>query len=482
MSVNRIREGERMFELLRYEFMQRALAASIFGGITCGIAGVWIILLNIPFIGVAMSHAAFAGAVLGLLLHCNPLVTALLFCLASALLIGPIADRGDFSPNMSVSVIFSCVLGVAFLCIGLLKGPRAEALNFLWGNILTVSAKSIVLLAVITLAMLAVLKLLYKEILAVLFNREIAKAAGIPETTILYLLLALCGMTVALNLNTVGGLLIFSLITASPLAAYQLTYDLGKMYFLSSLFGVLACLAGLCLSYLLDLPSGAVIIMVASLIFMICMIFSPKRRQKMMNRRQFFDMHAARWDAMVPQDMSARIERDLVPRFGLARAGRVLDVGSGTGILLPLLRTAVGDEGKVVALDYSAPMLKKAEEKYGNRFTYVCADAGNIPFPNGYFDAVLCFSVFPHFPRKGPVLKEFRRVLRDGGRLIIAHADSRETINAFHRKAGGPVRRDLLPDTGKMRSLLKSAGFQKVVINDEKDAYLVIAGTDRCQA
>ncbi|MFH1259156.1 MAG: metal ABC transporter permease [Elusimicrobiota bacterium] len=269
-----------MFELLSYEFVQRAIAASLLGGITCGIVGVWVILLNIPFVGVAMSHSAFAGAVFGVLIGLNPLITSMLFCLASAVLIGPIADRGDFSPNISVGVIFSFVLGIAFLCLGLLRGSKTEALNFLWGNILTVSNQEIVLLLVTAALIILVLKLLFREILAVLFNCEIAEAVGIPEKTILYLLLSLCGMTVTLNLNTVGGLLIFSLITSSPLAAYQLTYDLKKMYFLSALFGVMSCLTGLFLSYYFNVPSGAVIIIVSSMIFIICMTFSPKRRAK----------------------------------------------------------------------------------------------------------------------------------------------------------------------------------------------------------
>lgn len=268
-----------MFDILSYSFAWRAILASVFGGITCGIIGVWVILLNIPFVGVAMSHSAFAGAVFGLLFNVNPLFSALVFCTLTSILIGPVADRGDVSVNISIGIIFSFVLGLAFLGVGLLKGPKTEALNFLWGNILTVSYHQILLLAAVTVTIVLVLIFLYKEILAVLFNRDIAKAAGIPEKSILYLLLFVCGITVTLNLNTIGGLLIFSLITASPLAAYQLTYDLKTMYLLSAVFGVVSCLAGLVVSYLVNVPSGAVIIIVSSAIFGICMMFSPKKRK-----------------------------------------------------------------------------------------------------------------------------------------------------------------------------------------------------------
>jgi manganese/iron transport system permease protein len=269
-----------MFEIFTYEFVWRAIAASVLGGITCGIIGVWVILLNIPFVGIAMSHSAFAGAVFGLLVGVNPLLCSVVFCSVSAVLIGPVADRGDVSVNISIGIIFSFVLGLAFLGIGLIKGPKTEALNFLWGSILAVSYAQIGLLAITAVLILAVLVLFYKEIMAVLFNRDIAKASGLPEHVILYALLFLCGITVTFNINSIGGLLIFSLITSAPLAAYQLTYNMKTMYILSALFAVVACLAGLFVSYWVQVPSGAVIVIVSSLLFATAMYFSPKRKRK----------------------------------------------------------------------------------------------------------------------------------------------------------------------------------------------------------
>jgi manganese/iron transport system permease protein len=122
--------------------------------------------------------------------------------------------------------------------------------------------------------------LFYKEIMAVLFNREIAKASGIPEHIILYILLFLCGITVTLNINSIGGLLIFALITSAPLAAYQITYNLKTMYFLAVFFAVISCLSGLFLSIFINVPSGALIVMVSSLIFAVSLYISPKRRRK----------------------------------------------------------------------------------------------------------------------------------------------------------------------------------------------------------
>jgi len=269
-----------MPEILQYHFVQRALIASVLGGAACGIVGVWVVMMRIPFVGVAMSHAAFAGAIFGLLLHINPLLMAIFFCLASTSLIGPIADRGDFDPNISIGIIFSIVLGIAFLGMGLMHGPKTEALNFIWGNILIISSHDVFLLLFITIIVIVCLLLFYKEIQAILFNRELARATGISETALFYCLLFLCGTTVTFNLNIIGGLLIFSLIVNPPSAAFQLTYNLRTMYVLSIVFGICSCLLGLFFSYMFDVPSGAVIIIVSSLIFGISLIFSPKRRVK----------------------------------------------------------------------------------------------------------------------------------------------------------------------------------------------------------
>jgi manganese/iron transport system permease protein len=260
--------------------MQHSLAGAVLGGASCGLAGVFVILMRIPFIGVAMAHAAFAGALLGLLFGGNPLLFAILFSLAAAFLIGPLADKFEMDPNISIGIIFAGVLGIAFLCMGFIKGPRTEALQFLWGNILTISGADIWFMAVLLMLIILFIALLFKEITAVLFNRELALASGLPAQALFYAMLVLSSLVVSLSLNTIGGLLIFSLIINPAAAAYQLTYRLKLMFLLSAAFGVLASIAGLLCSYFFNAPSGAVIIMVSSAIFILALICTPKRKVK----------------------------------------------------------------------------------------------------------------------------------------------------------------------------------------------------------
>lgn len=261
-----------------YQFMQNAIIATFLGGVACSIIGVFVVLLHMPFIGVAMSHAAFAGALLGLWLGFDPLIGAFFFSLVASAVIGPLADRGQLSPETSLGVVFSLMLGLAFLCIGIIPNTRSAALDLLWGSILTVSREDIILLAIVAFLVVGMVIIFAKEIQATIFNRNIALAVGIPATLVLYSIIFLTGATITVTLRSIGGLLIFSLILNPAAAAYQLTYSMRRMFLISAGFGVLSCWIGLLFSYLLNVPSGATIVITSSLIFLLAAVFSPKRK------------------------------------------------------------------------------------------------------------------------------------------------------------------------------------------------------------
>ncbi len=267
-------------EIFGYQFMQNAILATFLGGIACATIGVFVVLMHMPFIGVCMSHAAFAGALLGLWLGFDPLIGAFVFSLLAAAVIGPLADRGELSPETSLGVIFSLMLGLAFLFIGLMPGTKSSALALLWGSILTNTRGDVILLAVVSVVVVGLVFIFYKEIQATIFHRGIALSVGLPATLVLYGVLFLAGATVTASLRSIGGLLIFSLILNPAAAAYQLTYSMKKMFLLAAGFGVLAGWLGLLISYLLNIPSGATIVITSSVIFMLAAIFSPKRRVK----------------------------------------------------------------------------------------------------------------------------------------------------------------------------------------------------------
>jgi len=265
-------------ELLGFGFFQTALCAATLTGIACSVTGVWIFLLRLAFLGICISHAAFAGALLALLIGQPVFPFAFLFSVLAAAALGPLSDRGSLSPDTSLGILFSAMLGLAFLFMALLPGSRSAALNLLWGNVLTLDSADMTVLAVAASVVLLATILFFKEIQAVVFSRELAAASGVRATAIFYGLLILCGLVIAACLKAAGGLLVFSLVLNPAAAARQLTSRMKTLYLLAALFGVVSGVGGLCISGFFAVPAGASAVLCSSAIFFICMAVSPKGR------------------------------------------------------------------------------------------------------------------------------------------------------------------------------------------------------------
>ena len=266
-----------MIDMMQHAYFRHAVLACIFGGGTLPLIGVFVTLMEIPFLGVSMSHSAFLGAITGLLFGFNPLLGAIAVCAVTGLLVGPLSDRSGSSFNSILAVLFSAVMGLALLLLTRIPGPKSEALNLLWGSILTISLSEIVILGCIFAGMVLILIVFFKEISAVLFSREIAAASGIPEKHFYYGFILAAGLLISASLDIVGGLLIFSLLVTPPGAAYQITYRLKTMFLLSAVFGIASCFAGLAISYFFDMPTGAVIVLCSAGIYLLAFLLSPKR-------------------------------------------------------------------------------------------------------------------------------------------------------------------------------------------------------------
>jgi ubiquinone/menaquinone biosynthesis C-methylase UbiE len=191
--------------------------------------------------------------------------------------------------------------------------------------------------------------------------------------------------------------------------------------------------------------------------------------------QEYFDQLAPTWDEeLTPQRLHCL--DSIVKELGIEPGYHVLDIGSGTGVLLPFLIAELGDEGKIVALDFSAEMLGQAQAKnFPPIVTFAQADILAIPLADNSVDLAICNSAFPHFNDKVKALKEIARVLRNNGRLVICHTMSREMINQLHQSIGGAVANDLMPDEFQLRGLIKQAGLRVTHFEDVPERYLVIA-------
>jgi len=194
-----------------------------------------------------------------------------------------------------------------------------------------------------------------------------------------------------------------------------------------------------------------------------------------MQLQEYFDQLAPTWDKELTPERLQCLGK-IVKELGIRPGYCVLDIGSGTGVLLPFLVTELNGEGRIIALDFSAEMLVQAQAKeFPPIVGFAQADVLAIPLADNSVDVAICNSAFPHFSDKVRALKEIARVLKNNGRLVICHTMSREMLNHFHQSVGGIVANDLLPDESQLRAMLKQAGLKTTHFEDRPERYLVIA-------
>jgi ubiquinone/menaquinone biosynthesis C-methylase UbiE len=188
--------------------------------------------------------------------------------------------------------------------------------------------------------------------------------------------------------------------------------------------------------------------------------------------RAYFENLAWRWDDLQSSNREAVLNR-LLAQFAplLGASTNILEVGTGTGALIPCLRAA-SPKATLVSIDLAGRMLRRARQRCPDAMV-VQADVHLAPFVPQQFDLVICHNSFPHFADKPAALLSIARVLRSGGHLLILHDLSREAVNAIHSSGGTAIQNDLLPAGEEVRRMLMQAGFVDGWVEDTDEHYIV---------
>jgi len=268
---------------LPWHIVLPTLLGSLLVGAMCSSIGTFVVRMKLSSLGFAMSHAAFAGAALGLMVSViDPIWTAILFAVLMAAALGPIADLSRLQVDTVVGATFplTMALGLIFMNKAPSSGIGSGALSLLWGSVLGITMAQVYVLVGVLVGTLGVLVLFGRDFFALLLDRKLARASGLNTARAFYVLLFLIAVVVAVSLRVTGGLLIYALMILPASAAFQWAYDIKKVFLIAPLLGILASLSGFLVSLGADLPIGASIALCCAAVFFGSILVSPKHRRR----------------------------------------------------------------------------------------------------------------------------------------------------------------------------------------------------------
>lgn len=250
-------------EIFAYQFMQNALAAGLLASVVCGIIGVIILEKKMVMIGGGIAHTAYGGVGLGYLAGFPPILGAFAAAVLAAFGIGFARRRGGVQTDVLIALFWSLgmALGIAF--IGMMPGYPPDMTSYLFGNILSVTRDELLLMVSLTVVVAFVVVMLFNDWKAFLFDAQFSSINGMKTTFLEYLLLVLVALTVVVLIRVAGIILVLALLTAPAAIACLISKKLKTRILLAVIFGMVFCCAGLFVSYMLNVASGAAIVILS---------------------------------------------------------------------------------------------------------------------------------------------------------------------------------------------------------------------------
>lgn len=193
----------------------------------------------------------------------------------------------------------------------------------------------------------------------------------------------------------------------------------------------------------------------------------------MLSNKDYFNSMAEKWDYTVKHD-EGKI-KNIMDIVQIKRGSRVLDVGTGTGVMIPILNSYVSNTGKIIAVDEAEKMIEIAKKKYNYKnVNFITGDVLKIKLPENYFDLINCYSMFPHFHDQKVAVKKLARYLKKDGKFVISHSQSREAINNLHKQVSDVIKNDSLPSMDKIKEYYNNAAIEMISKVDNEDMFVAV--------
>ena len=255
-----------VFDILSFGFMQNAIISGIAISLICSTVGLFLVLRKYSLFGDALAHSAFGGVALGLFLGVYPLWAAYVVSILSALGLTKIRQKFDISGDAIIAILLSSGIAIGIVLISLSGGFSIDIFSFLFGSILLVSTENVIIVLGLCAAIFITLITGYKKFMYITFSEEQAQVSGIPVQKLNYLLIAIAGVTVVTSMQLVGVLLVSALFVIPNVTAMMFKRSFKQTIILSMSFSVFSTVAGIMISYPLDIaPSGMVVLLAITL-------------------------------------------------------------------------------------------------------------------------------------------------------------------------------------------------------------------------
>ena len=264
-----------LIEPLEFPFMQRAFLAAGFAAVVCALVGSFVVLKGLAFMGDAVAHSSLAGMSVAYFLGGNIFWGALGWAIPASLLITCISRRANLRLDASIGIIFASGFALGIILMSRVTGYAADLFGLLFGNVLGISWAEVALIGGIAAAVSLVIAAFYKELLFTSYDATMSAASGIPVRFMQYLLPVLVGVTTVASLKAVGIVLVLALLVTPSATAMLLARRMPSIMAYSVAVGLIATVLGLYLSFYADLPSGPSIVLVATGLFLLALLFSP---------------------------------------------------------------------------------------------------------------------------------------------------------------------------------------------------------------
>jgi zinc transport system permease protein len=266
-----------MIDMFSLQFMQNAFLAGMMLSFVLAVVSFFVVLRRLSFIGVGVAHSAFGGVALGALLGISPTLTAIGFAVVVSNAIGYISNKGHLGTDTAIGIFFPLAMALGVIFIGISNQYNVDLFGYLFGNILAITRQDLIITAVLGGLVLLSTVLFFKELLFVAYDREVAFVSGMPVAFLDHFFLTILALSVVISMKIIGIILVSALLVIPGAAASQITRRYNSMIVFSILIALISTGGGLIISYYADLPSGATIVTLASLIFFATFIVGQTR-------------------------------------------------------------------------------------------------------------------------------------------------------------------------------------------------------------